>query len=159
MLAAMACSAGPETRTTDGHRHRAVGLGRLCRRDRRRTIRDVVCDQETDATGVPLLGEAQSGRRFLMGPHDDVLEKVAETGLDRTLVAAVDLEIVGHGAHLADVAVRLGKHHPCAVAVFGAGGIELFERSQPRRDAGNLLFGGAEIPGVALPRRSRRRQL
>ena len=137
------------------HRHRAVSLARLGRDRRRRLVRH----EEADAPGVPLLGEAQSCRSLLVGADDNVLEEIAETGFDRALVAAVDLEIVGHRPDLADIAIGLGEDQPGAVAVLGACGVELLERPQPRGDAGDLLLRRAEIPGAALPRRSRRRQL
>ena len=94
-----------------------------------------------------------------MGTHDHVLKEIAETGFDRPFVAAVDLEIVGHRPHLADVAIGLGEDQAGTVAVLGAGGVELLEGAQPRGNAGDLLLRRAEIPGAALPRGSRRRQL
>ncbi len=150
---------GPRGRTRYAHdrrhRHRAVRLARLGH-DRRCTL---VRHEEADAPGVALLGEAQTCRSLLVRADDNVLEKIAETGFDRALVAAVDLEIVGHRPDLADIAIGFGEDQPGAVAVLGARGVELLERAQPRGNGGDLLLRRAEIASAALPRRSRAGQL
>ena len=55
---------------------------------------------EPDAAGVPLAGERKARGRLLVRLHDDVLEQIAEAGLDRPLVAPVDLEVVGDRSDL-----------------------------------------------------------
>ena len=59
---------------------------------------------------------------------DDVLEQIAEAGLDGALVAGLDLEVVGDRALLVDLAVGLHEHGARRVAVAGARRVELLER-------------------------------
>ena len=62
-----------------------------------------------------------------MAADHDVLQEIAEAGFDRTLVASVDLEVVGDRSHLVDVAIRFGEDQARAVAVLRARRVELFE--------------------------------
>ena len=98
----------------------------------RRTCGAVVDDggrhQESAAAGARLAYELEAGTRLMWLFDDHVLEQIAETRLDRALVAGVDVEVVGNRTHLTDRAVRLGEHRTWRVAVPGARGFELFER-------------------------------
>ena len=129
--------AGPDTRSTS-----ATGTmpGHAQRLARVIAVRARIDDDEAAAAGVVLADERQARRRLLVALDDDVLQQVAEAGFDRALVAAVDVEVVGHRALLADVAVGLHEHHARRVAELGAARRELLERRQPRLDAGQLLL-------------------
>ena len=71
---------------------------------------------------------------------DDVLEKIAETSLDRAFVTGFDLEEVRDGAALADMAVRLRQQGAGGVTVLSSSGLELFERLQARFESGQTLL-------------------
>ena len=75
---------------------------------------------------------------------DDVLEQIAEAGVDGALVAVIDLQVVGNRTLLAHGSIGLNQHRAGRVAVSGARGFELLERAQPRLDAGELLFARAD---------------
>ena len=77
--------------------------GKLGQWRRRRSGRD----QEPAAACLRLANHLEAGRRVLRELDDDVLEQIAEAGFDGALVAGVDLEIVGDGALLIDLAVGL----------------------------------------------------
>ena len=77
---------------------------------------------------------------------DDVLQQIAETGLDRALVAGIDLEIVGNRTLLSDVAVGLYQHHACGVAELGAARRDLLQRGQAGFVRGELLLAAAHVP-------------
>ena len=62
-----------------------------------------------------------------MGPHDDVLEEVAERSVDGALVLLVDFDVVGNGPEVRHRVAGLGEDDAGAVAVFGAGGVELLQ--------------------------------
>ena len=83
-----------------------------------------------------------------MALDDNVLKQVAETGLDRALVAAVDLEVIRDGALLADVTVRLDQDRPRGIAELGPAGGQLLERGQTRVERGELLLAHADLAGA-----------
>ena len=105
---------------------------------------------EPAASCVVLANERQARGRLIVPFNDDVLEELAETRFDGSLVSAVDLEIIGHRALLPDVAVGLHQHHPGGVAELPARGDKLFERGQPRLDAGQVLLARADTPRARL---------
>ena len=119
-------------------------------------VRARIDDHEAAAAGVVLANERQPGRRLVVPLDDDVLQQIAEAGLDRALVAAVDVEIVGHGALLPDVSVGLHEHHPRRVAEVAAAGRQLLERRQPRLDAASSCSRVADVARArARARRAR----
>ena len=129
---------GPVIRSTSDDRNDAGHPQRLARVV---AVRPRIDDDEAAAAGVVLAHERQAGRRLVVALDDDVLQQVAEAGLDGALVAAVDVEVVGDGALLADVSVGLHEHHPRGVAELAARlALELLERRQARLDAGQLLL-------------------
>ena len=114
---------------------------------------------EPAAAGALLANELES-RGGMLGPLDDhVLQQVAEARLDGTLVAGVDVEIVGDRAHLADLAVGLREHRPRRVAEAGARRLELFERLQARLEPGELVLARAHRPRAPLVLDARAGQL
>ena len=115
-------------------------------------------DDEAAAAGVVLAHERQARSRLIVPLDDHVLEQVAETGFDRALVAAVDLEIVGHRALLTDVAVGLHEHHPGGVAEIRTAGASSSSDASRRLDGGQLLLARAHVsraPFVLASRASR----
>src|SRR5262249_57227851 len=74
---------------------------------------------------------------------DDVLEEIAEAGLDGALVACLDLEVVGDGALLIHRAVGLHEYGSRGIAIPGARGVELFERLQTRLEPRELVLARA----------------
>ena len=96
---------------------------------------------------------------MLRAVHDDVLEQVAKTRLDRPLVAVIHLEVVGHRALLAHLAVGLGEHGSRGIAVACARSFELLERPETRLEAGHLLLAGPHRPGPPVVLDARAGQL
>ena len=90
---------------------------------------------------------------------DNVLEQFAETGFDRALVAAIDINVVSDRALLADVAVGLHEHHPGGIAEVGAARRQLLQRGQPRFDGGQFLLARAHLAGAPLVFAARAGQL
>ena len=131
----------------------AKGLARVI------PVRTRIDDDEPASAGIVLAHERQPGRRLIVALDDDVLQQVAEARFHRTLVAAVHVEVVGHRALLADVAVGLHQHHARGIAELGAARGELLERRQPRLDAGQLLLARADVARAPLVLGARRRQL
>src|SRR4051812_23360832 len=78
--------------------------------------------------------------------HHDMLEEIAEAGLDRPLVTSLYFEVIGDRTLLIDLAVGLDEHRPGGIAVSGARGIELLERGEPGGEAGELVLAGANRP-------------
>ena len=112
-------------------------------------------DDEADPPRIVRFGQPHAGDRLIMSLHDDVLEQLAGAGFDRPLVVPVHLEVVRDRAELADlVGRRFGEDQAGAVAVLRARRVELLERLQPRRDAGQLVLDAAQLATSA--RRGRR---
>ncbi len=107
-------------------------------------------DDEAAAAGVVLADQSEAARRLVVAFDDDMLQQIAKTGLDRALVAAVDVEVVGDSTLLADFPVRLDEHHTRRVAEFPARGLELHQRRQPRLAAGELVFAFAHAAQAIL---------
>ena len=95
--------------------------------------------------------EREAGRRLIVALDDDVLEQIAEAGLDRALVTAVDLEIVGDGTLLPDVAVGVHEDHAGGVAELRAAG-----RRAPRARRGGLRRPPAPVPSCGSHGRAAR---
>ncbi len=106
-----------------------------------------------------LAHQRQSGGRLVVAFDDHVLQQFAEARLDRALVAAVDVEIIGDGALLADVTVGLDEHHASSVAELAARGDELLERGQPCLEPCQILLAGAHAANARLMLGSGRGQL
>src|SRR5713226_6510630 len=104
--------------------------------------------EETASSSASLPYQLEAGRGVLRTLDHDVLEQIAEACLDGTLVSGLDLEIVGNGALLVDLAVRLHEHRACRVAVAGARRVELFEGLEARVEAGELVLAGADGAGA-----------
>jgi len=112
-----------------------------------------------------LAHQAQAGLRVLVGLDDHVLQEIAEQRFGGALVATIDVEVIGNGAVLSNRAIRLCEHDASGIPVPGAFGIELLERSQPRREPGErvlpraevtcervvLAAGACEVPFLGLP--------
>ena len=79
-----------------------------------------------------------------------MLEQIAKTGFDRSLVSGLDVEVVGDGALLIHRPVGLHEHGARGVAIGGAGRVELFERLQARVQAGQFVLPGADGPRAPL---------
>ena len=133
------------------HRHEAPGLGHrhigteaAFSALRRHAGLD---HDKTAASGVFLANQRQAGGRVLVPAHDDVLQQVAQTGLDRPLVLRRDIEDVRKRAHLPDPAIGLNQDHARRVAETGAMRVELFERSQAGGDRRQLVFARAHFAG------------
>ena len=128
------------------------------RHDARRTqsvvrvisVRAGIDDDESATAGILLSNERQARSRLIVPLDDHVLEQVAETGFDRALVSAVDLEIVGNRALLTDMPVGLHEHHPGGITEVRTAGSQLFERREPSLDGGQLLLARARISRARL---------
>ena len=118
-----------------------------------------VRDHEAHAPGVAIAREPQARRGVRVRGDDDVLQRFAQAGFDRTLVAAVDLEIVGDRSHLSDVLGRLGEDGAGAVAILRASGVELLERGQAREERGEIVLAGAQLGRAAVAIGSRADEL
>ncbi len=136
-----------QRRQAGGRVRRAVGvLGRL------------TGNHESDAAGIALADEPQSGGGMGLRLDDDVLQPFAEAGFDGALVPPIDLEIVGDRSHLADALGRLGENGACSVAVLGAGGIDLLERRQTRDQRRELVLASSQLEPAGVALRPRLRQ-
>jgi hypothetical protein len=109
------------------------------------SVRPRLDDNEAAATCVLLPHEGQAGSRLVVALDNHVLKQVAETGFDRALVAAIDLEEIRDGSLLTDVPVGLHQNHPGGIAEVGAAGGQLFERREPALDRGQLLLACAQV--------------
>ena len=107
-------------------------------------------NDEAAASGVLLPDERQPRGRLIVPLDDDVLQQIAQARLDRALVAAVDLEIVGDRALLPDAAVGLHQHHPGRITEVRPAGGQLLERREPSLDCGQLLLAGANVSRALL---------
>ena len=67
------------------------------------SIRSRIYNDKATAPGVVLTNEREAGGRLIVALDDDVLEQVAKAGFDGAFVAAIDVNIVGDSALLADV--------------------------------------------------------
>src|SRR6185503_9808163 len=103
-------------------------------------VRPRIDDDESAPPRVVLAHQRQAGGGLLVPLDDDVLEQLAEARLHRALVAPVDVEVVGDGALLPDVAVGLHEHHARRVAELAARGDQLFERGEPGLESGEVLL-------------------
>ena len=81
-------------------------------------VRAGIDHHESASPCVVFTDESQTGRGLIMALHDDVLEEVAQAGFHGTFVTPVDIEVVGHGALLSDLAVGLHEDHSGRVAEF-----------------------------------------
>ncbi len=91
---------------------------------------------------------------FVRG-HDHVLKEIAQQRFDGTLVSAFHVEIVRHGTQLADCTVGLRQNHAGGVTVTGTRGIQLFERSEPGSECGEVVFASPELARERLVLRPR----
>ena len=100
-------------------------------------------DEAAPAGGLfPYKRQPGSG---LVVPFDDhILKQIAEACFNGTLVAPIDVEIVGHRALLANVAVGLDQYHPGRVAELGAARSRFLQRRQAGFDGRNLLLLNSE---------------
>jgi hypothetical protein len=74
-------------------------------------------------------------------PLDDhVLKQITETGFHGAFVSSLDFEVVGDCSALSDLTVRLREKRAWRISVFGAAGVKLFERLQPRVEPCKLVF-------------------
>ena len=87
---------------------------------------------------------------MVLALDDDVLEQVAEVGLDGTLAAGVHLEVVGDGALLAHLAVGLRKDRSGGVAELGTARFQFLERLQAGAEAGEIVLTRPHRPGAPL---------
>src|SRR5579864_1787637 len=76
-------------------------------------------------------------RRLL---DDDILQQVAQTGLDRALIALLHIEIVRDRALLVDAPVGLSEDCARRIAVPGASSLELLERHEAGSESGQVLL-------------------
>ena len=106
---------------------------------------------------LPHEREARGGVAVVL--DDDMLQEIAEAGFCGALVAALDLEIIGNGTLLVDLAVGPHQNHPSRVTESRAARLELFERRQPGAEAGELLLAHADAPRTLLVVDARARQL
>ncbi len=97
-------------------------------------------DQKSDAASFAAAREPQARFRVIVGRHHDVLEDVAEAGLDRPLVAGVHLEKVGNRTQVRHVTGGFGQDKAGAVAIFRARGRQLLQRLQPSEQTGELVL-------------------
>ena len=74
-------------------------------------------NQKSAPSCTRLAHEIEAGVGVLRPFDDDVLEQIAEVRLDRAFVSGLDLEIVGNGALLIDLAVRLRENRARRVSV------------------------------------------
>jgi hypothetical protein len=81
---------------------------------------------------------------------DDVLEEIAKTGFDGALVPALDLKVVGDGALLVHLPVRLCENGTRGVAVFHTRGLELPEGGQTGVESRKLVLAATNAPGTPL---------
>src|SRR6266850_8570732 len=95
-------------------------------------------DEEAATTGAGLTHQREAGSRVLRPLDDDVLQKIGEARLDRPFVARFDFQVIGDGALLVHLAVRLYEDGSRRVAVPGARGVELLERFQAGLEACKL---------------------
>ena len=91
-----------------------------------------------------LTDERQPGGRLVVALDNDVLQQVAQAGLDGSLVPAVDFEEVRHRALLPDMAVGLHEHHARGVAELTAARHQFFHRGETRLDSGQVLLTSAD---------------
>ena len=101
--------------------------------------------------------QREAGMRPGRGARRRRAEQVAEAGLDRALVARIDVEIVGQRALLAD-ARRWPAPAPCARASPNSArrGVQLLERAQPRASApASSCSRVADLRARAIRARSR----
>ena len=108
-------------------------------------------DQEAAPAGAGFANDLEPGGRVLRALDDDVLQQIAEVGLDRALVAGFDLEIVGNRALLVDLAVGLRQN--------GARRVADTTRARPRAPratSGAPRGRRAPVPGRAPTARATR---
>jgi len=115
-------------------------------------------DQEPATAGVGFADDLEARGRVLRTFDHHVLQQIAETRLDRALVAGFDFEVIGDGALLVDLAVGLRQHRTRRVAVTGAGRLELLERFQPCFDARELVLARTDRSRAPLVLDARARQ-
>src|SRR3954454_3389479 len=116
-------------------------------------------DQESDSPGVVRTRKREAGCGLLSGLHDDMLEQVAEAGLDRTLVPAIDIEIVSDRTELRHLVAGFREEKPGAVAIFRTRRVELLQRLEPGIDRGQLALTGTELLGARIAFGPCRRQI
>src|ERR1051325_5834187 len=118
------------------------------RRRARLDVRRWIDDDKAAPPGIVLAHERKPGRGLLVSLDDDVLEKFAEACFDSAFEAAVDFEIIRHGALLADVAIGLHEDHSGGIREFAAGGDELLERGEPRLETGAVHLAPTHAAGA-----------
>jgi hypothetical protein len=104
------------------------------------TIRPGIDHHESAPPSVLFSDESKTGLRLVVAFHDDVLEKIAETRLDRPLIASVDVQVVGNRTQLANLAVCLHEHHPSRITEVATARLKLYKRRQSRLAARHCLF-------------------
>ena len=119
------------------HRH---DTGHLYRLARVIAVGSRIDDDKTAASGVVFAHQRQTGLRLVVALDDDVLEEIAKTRLHSTLVASVDIEIVGDGTQLTHPAVGLDEHHTGRIAELAPAPLEFHERGKPRFAARQFLL-------------------
>ena len=122
-------------------------------------VRSRLDDDKAAATCVLLPNQGQARRRLIVPLDNHVLKQIAETGFDRALVSAVDLEEVRDRALLTDVPVGLHQHHPRGIAEVGATGGQLLERREAPLDRGEFLFARAQVARALFVLALRHREL
>src|SRR5579872_1808901 len=115
--------------------------------------------EESDAPRSALARELQPGGGIVVCADDDVLKQIAERRVDRALVFASHVDVVGDRPQMGQRSAGFGQDDARAFAVLGAGGGELLERLQPRAEAGEVVFAAAQLAFDAFARAARRGEL
>src|SRR4029077_4323520 len=97
--------------------------------------------------------------RCAVSEYDAVLKEVARGAVHRALVALIDVHVVGDRSEVRDRLARFGENRARGFAVFGARRVELFERFEPRPDAGQLVLARADVAADRLAAAARDGQL
>ena len=114
---------------------------------------------EAAAADVFLSNQVEAGLGLTVRRHNDVLQQVAQARFDRALVLRLDVEIIRHRTLLAHVAVGLRQHHARRFRVAGPRGLEIGERCQACRQAGELALTRPQIVRFPFELDARARQL
>src|SRR5262245_61343019 len=122
-------------------------------------VRSRIDDNEAASSGILFADQRESGGGLIVAIDDHVLEQLTEAGLDGALIAAVDLEIVGHGALLTNMTVGLHQHRARGVAEIGATRGELLERGEAGFERRDILFARTDLAGAPFVFATRGREL
>ena len=86
----------------------------------------VACDhEESTASSVLFTNKPEPSNGVLTTGHHNILKQLTKAGFDGKFVLIVNLKIIRHRTHVANLTVRLSQNKPCGIGIPCSGSLNL----------------------------------